>query len=958
MIALGATTVHVSSMTSGSLFLWGARGQGGTVDCLELKQMLFAWHEPSFYGTFIETIEYGAREGIQLMAEDALGFWCDAPELAHAPIIWSVEAMALRGTAPAVREALRGERIMPDYEKWKRGETGWKLALPDDAVQADAPVVRAWIDALIAAETKQRPEFRAAIERMEAAFPRMSRGDLSNDLWLDEEDWLTAIGWKTEQCPFRTCLQLVEPEEGAQWRLAVVLQDRGNADLLIACDENGAPLEGEHTRIPESWQQELGRVAREMTRWLHILPWLAISPEEGKLRRELSYDEAWELLAHGSLQLLEAGCSVFLPVWWDMLRRQKPRLKAKIRTTVGTAPDGNFSLSQLMQFDWRLAIGDMELTEEEFRSLIEEKSRLVRFRGRWIQLDPAQLEQIQQAMKSSRRKKGMSFRDVLEMHLLNASEGQAQEEIDDFDPDQPDIRLEVELNEHLRHMIDRLSTHSGIPSAAVPDEFHGTLRPYQLEGVSWLLFLRRFGMGGCLADDMGLGKTIQWITYLLALKKEQHTDTEPSLLICPTSVLGNWQKELQRFAPTLKVHLHYGPQRLKGPDFAEAVRDADLVLCSYTLAHLDESELRSIWWSSICLDEAQNIKNAYTKQSSAVRRLEGHHRIAMTGTPIENRLTELWSIFDFLNPGYLGTLREFAVRFVQPIEKTKDVQRIAQVQRLIRPFLLRRVKKDPAIQLDLPEKNEAKVFVSLTSEQASLYETCIRDMFERLDKLGPMERRGLILSMLTRLKQLCNHPALFLKEQRDIGRVRERSSKLERLLDMIAEVRQEGDRCLVFTQFVETGHMLHGILEKTLGERVAFLHGGTVKAARDEMVARFQDESLPEAERPGVFLLSLKAGGIGLNLTAANHVFHFDRWWNPAVENQATDRAYRIGQTRHVQVHKFVTLGTLEERIDDLIERKQGLTREIVGGGEGWITELSTDELRELFVLRREWISG
>lgn len=957
MIALGATTVHATWLPSGALFLWGARGQGGTVDALELKQMLFAWHEPSFYGTFVETAEFGPREGVLLPAEEALGFWCDAPELAHASIVWSGEAAALRNAARAVRDALKADRIMPDFEKWKRGETGWKLALPDDMGEADAPVVRAWIEALIAAEAKKRPEFRAAIERLEAAHPRMSRGDISADLWLDEEDWLTAIGWKTDQCPFRTCLQLVEPEEGSQWRLAVVLQDRANADFLIVCDENGEPLEEERARLPAHWREEQGRVAREVRRWLHILPWLADPAEPERLRNELSYNEAWELLAHGSLRLLEAGCTVFLPAWWDVLRRQKPRLRAKLRSSVGASPDAAFGLNQLMEFDWRLAIGDFELSENEFRRLIEEKRRLVRFRGRWIQLDPAQLEQIQQAMKQSRRKKGLSFRDVLEMHLLSPESDPAASEEEDYDPDHPGIRLEVELNEHLRRMIERLNTHSGIPAAAVPAGFHGTLRPYQLEGVSWLLFLRRFGMGGCLADDMGLGKTIQWITYLLALKEEGGA-SEPSLLICPTSVLGNWQKELQRFAPTLKVRLHYGPQRLKGAAFTEAVRDVDLVLSSYTLGHLDEAEFRSVCWNSICLDEAQNIKNAYTKQSLAVRRLQGRHRIAMTGTPIENRLTELWSIFDFLNPGYLGTLREFTDRFVQPIEKTQDAQLIGQVQRLIRPFLLRRVKKDPAIQLDLPEKNEAKVFVSLTPEQASLYETCIRDMFDRLDRLGAMERRGLILSMLTRLKQLCNHPSLFLKEQRDVGRLRERSNKLERLIDMVAEVRQEGDRCLVFTQFVETGHMLQAVLEQTLGEAVAFLHGGTPKHARDEMVARFQNESLPESERPGVFLLSLKAGGTGLNLTAANHVFHFDRWWNPAVENQATDRAYRIGQTQRVQVHKFVTLGTLEERIDDLIERKQDLSREIVGGGEGWITELSIDELRELFVLRREWISG
>ncbi|MCL6459708.1 MAG: DEAD/DEAH box helicase, partial [Gorillibacterium sp.] len=339
---------------------------------------------------------------------------------------------------------------------------------------------------------------------------------------------------------------------------------------------------------------------------------------------------------------------------------------------------------------------------------------------------------------------------------------------------------------------------------------------------------------------------------------------------------------------------------------------------------------------------------------TAIRRLEGGHRIAMTGTPIENRLTELWSIFDFLNPGYLGPLREFNRTYVQAIERTGDREPLERVQRLIKPFMLRREKKDPTILLDLPEKSEGKVYVSLTTEQASLYENHIRDMFDRLESLSAMERRGMILASLTRLKQVCDHPTLLLKDERSSWRGR--SSKVERLLDMVRELRSEGDRCLIFTQFVEAGHLLERALREQLGENTQFLHGGTSKAARDAMIDRFQDETLPDAERPGVFLLSLKAGGIGLNLTAANHVFHFDRWWNPAVENQATDRAYRIGQTRHVQVHKFVTLGTLEERIDEMLERKLALSNQIVSSSENWITELSTNDLRELFRLRREWI--
>jgi SNF2 family DNA or RNA helicase len=608
-----------------------------------------------------------------------------------------------------------------------------------------------------------------------------------------------------------------------------------------------------------------------------------------------------------------------------------------------------------MQFDWKLAVGDLELTEEEFRQLLEEKRKLIQIRGNWIQLDPLFMAQVEQIMKQVQKKQGLSFRDVLELHFAGDAGGLLPAE------DDPEamryIEMEVELNEQLRHMVDQLTQAESIPTIQPPPSFQGSLRHYQVDGISWLLFLRRFGLGGCLADDMGLGKTIQWITYLLTVKENEKPDT-PSLLVCPTSVLGNWQMELKRFAPSLKVHLHYGPQRLKGPAFnEEVVGKVDLVLTSYTLSHLDEVELGSIAWNSICLDEAQNIKNAYTKQASAIRRLDGYHRIALTGTPIENRLTELWSIFDFANPGYLGTVREFTHRYVNAIEKTRDSETIGKVQKLIRPFLLRREKKDPAIQLDLPEKNESKTFISLTAEQGSLYENYIQDMFDRLDKLSAMERRGLILAALTKLKQVCNHPALLLKEGIHAP-WSGRSNKLERLLEMVQELRQEGDKCLIFTQFVETGNLLQHVLQQELGEKVLFLHGGTPKNGRDEMIAHFQDVSQPVDEQRNVFILSLKAGGIGLNLTAANHVFHYDRWWNPAVENQATDRAFRIGQTRHVQVHKFVTLGTLEERIDEMIERKLGLSQQIVGSGENWITELSTDELRDLFSLRREWVEA
>lgn len=958
MIANTSYTVHSRWIPSGSFFLWGSRKIGGMVDAFELKQGLFAWHSPSFYGMTIDTDEFDGKEGILLPAELALDFLSDPPCPVHGLMEWEPELKELMRLAPHIQEALKHGRFMPDFAKWSKGEPGWKLELPPEALPLLSPSAKEWADRLIASRVQDQPELREALSRLERTYGRLGQEPSEAPVWRDEEDWLIAIGWKSDPRPFRTCLQLLEPENGLGWRLQVLLQDREDAAVLVPVDDRAVPVD-EAAALPESWQAELDRAAGDVQQWLRMLPSLRDKREPDRLRREeLTHDEAWEFLSQGSLRLAEAGFAVFLPAWWQRVRKLKPRMKARLRSGAGPQGDSLLGLNQLMRFDWRFAVGDLEMTEDEFQELLRHNQRLVRFRGQWVLLDPTQVAQIREVMKRMKPSEGLTFRDILELHL---KETYAQKTEEDGASD-GDIRLELELTEHLQHLMAQFKQLEAIPLAEVPDSFQGSLRPYQREGVSWMLFLRRFGLGGCLADDMGLGKTIQWISYLLTVKDQPHC-TAPSLLICPTSVLGNWQKELRRFAPSLNVRLHYGPNRHKGERFASWAGNADLVLTSYNLAHLDEEELRSVTWDSICLDEAQNIKNAHTKQSSSIRRLEGGHRMALTGTPIENRLTELWSIFDFLNPGYLGSLREFTGKFAHTIERSSDPAALQAVQSLIRPFLLRRVKKDPAIQLDLPDKYESKTYVSLTAEQASLYENHIQEMFERLNRLSAMERRGLILSSLTKLKQLCNHPALLLKEPAPI-QWENRSNKVDRLLEMVGELRQEGDRCLIFTQYIETGKMLQSILSSTLQEPVMFLHGGTPRMVREQMIARFQGYPASEHEPAdtgnpepcGIFLLSLKAGGTGLNLTAANHVFHFDRWWNPAVENQATDRAFRIGQTRDVQVHKFVTLGTLEERIDEMIERKQSLSQQIVGSGENWITELSTEELEDLFRLRHDWI--
>jgi SNF2 family DNA or RNA helicase len=451
------------------------------------------------------------------------------------------------------------------------------------------------------------------------------------------------------------------------------------------------------------------------------------------------------------------------------------------------------------------------------------------------------------------------------------------------------------------------------------------------------------GLGACLADDMGLGKTMQLLAFLLRRKDEARRDARPALLVAPTSVVGNWEREVERFAPSLDVVRHYGASRAKSASEIPK-KPGTLVVTTYGLLRRDAEFLSSIDWSVAALDEAQNIKNAASATARAARALRASHRFALTGTPVENRLAELWSILEFANPGLLGPLEAFRRDFALPIERYGNNEAAARLRRIVGPFILRRLKSDPTIIQDLPPKNEMKVVCTLTREQATLYKAVVDEELRRIESSDGIERRGRVLALLMFTKQICNHPAQYLGES---GPLPSRSGKLARTTEMLEEAVAAGDKALVFTQFREMGDKLALHFSANLGCEIVFLHGGTPKKARDEMVRRFQEEP----HGPRIFVLSVKAGGTGLNLTAANHVFHFDRWWNPAVEDQATDRAYRIGQKRAVQVHKLVCAGTVEEKIDRLLDQKRDLASKVVGAGEQWITELDGRELRDLFAL-------
>jgi len=1015
-------SVDVRLSEHGDALIYGVLEGYGYVPGLLLKQRLFAWHEASFYGTNLDVSQVELPAGVDLIqgkaeivilpAEHVLDFFAEPRLLKH--VDWRIEGDGKRlfDLAPALSAMIAESRYVPHLAAYRRGQLRWTWEgqlPPTPEGPADDDFVEGLRAAFSVAVRERHYGTETGYGDLRRDYPLLFDKTGASAAGMDERGWLAAIGWRPDAAPFRPILRLIEPYPESrtpdEWRLQLALQSKQDEAAVY-----GAKLGADGSiagRWPSAWNDDVRERAAGWLERLHAtLPAerLAGGPKD-VLGAPLDDEAAWRFLSADSDRLLAAGWRVMLPGWWEAATRKKPRLKAKIAPESGGKGSSLFGLDAIIDFDWRVAIGDIELSEEEFAALVARNQRLVRFRGQWIALDPALLAQIRRMMTGMDKSQGLSFQDVLQLHLLGEGSDEGGEETEaSAEETAGRVRLEVELNAHLDGLFKQLGRPSEWPLPDAPEGLQATLRNYQREGFGWLTTLRRFGLGAVLADDMGLGKTVQLIAYLLQLRHDTPPDKRrAALIVCPTSVLGNWQKELARFAPVLSVSLHYGGGRVEDPEkFQAQAAASDVVLTSFATASLDQELLQSYVWATICLDEAQNIKNAQTKQSVAVRSLSAGQRIALTGTPIENRLAELWSIYDFIAPGYLGTQRAFQERFATPIERNRDERRTAELRRLVGPFMLRRKKKDPHIQLDLPDKNEMKTYVPLTPEQSALYEQTVNELLARMKELEGIERKGAILAALTRLKQVCDHPALLADAQADnasenrqpsgpegrkaaaskdaqlavstdvqpdaaaaletasasaseaeLAETIARSAKLERLLAMVKELREEDDRCLIFTQYVGMGEMLRRVLSEELGEPVLYLNGSTSKTGRDRMIERFQSRTLPPDEQPNVFILSLKAGGVGLNLTAANHVFHFDRWWNPAVENQATDRAYRMGQTKDVQVHKFISLGTLEERIDEMLVSKQQLSDNVISSSEGWITELSNDDLRDLITLRR-----
>jgi hypothetical protein len=843
-------------------------------------------------------------------------------------------------------ELAANQRVVPTV---LQEEASWKALLtrPQDRKRFDA-MVRSMPIVARCVPTSQRGKIRLHTNEVTArsfldattdalyrqsAYPGTTRGwalEFADALRSDESrafsprdaryqgipELLSSWSNEAESTGLRLGMELSLPQEGSgefpvSFRLFPVDAEQGHVSVDDAWTAGPVVEVG-----GRSYAHPANAALRHVARAARIYPPLAAALH-GSRPQSLNWDAkaVWRFLDDGVELLREAGFGVRIPLEFATAGRQ--RIRARMRVVAEHDPSAPVPLSDVLRFRWEVTLGDMVLDGADFGELLDRRDPVVHFRGQWVLLDPKELARLPDGIpKEGEIPRAKALRAVLTGQL-------------DGIPVVADTRLDLAL--------DALKSPSEQP---IPPGLNGSLRPYQHRGFSWLTALGQLGLGCCLADDMGLGKTIQLICHLL--HRQGGNPRRPSLVICPTSVLGNWARELDKFAPTLTRTRYHGLQR----DLKEAAK-ADVVLTTYGLLVRDQDILSEIEWDIVTLDEAQAIKNPDSQRARAARRIRSRHRVALSGTPIENRLDELWALMEFLVPGFLGPRAVFRRQVAVPIERFGDREMARRLKLGVTPFLLRRVKTDPTVIDDLPEKFERRVYCTLTPEQATLYEQVVDDAMGEISGSSEIERRGRILAMLTALKQVCNHPSQYLGDDSELAF---RSGKLDRCVDLLDAVFELNERVLIFTQYREMGYRLQRHIRTCFGDEAPFLHGGSSPSTRDEMVRAFQEDD----DVAPVLIISLRAGGTGLNLTRATHVIHYDRWWNPAVEDQATDRAYRIGQRDNVSVHKMVCQGSLEERIDELLEEKRALAESVVGSGERWVTELDDDALRRLVALSED----
>lgn len=718
---------------------------------------------------------------------------------------------------------------------------------------------------------------------------------------------------------YHICLRLDGPIEGIYY-LVPYVRPIDNPDTLMNDTEIQNPQVIENISFPNSLDP-LGDMKKALTEVCSTLSKPA-SPVSSLFGVGLPIPES-DMLKFLSEEIPRIGklrYELILPEWWT-----GPRIIPKIQMIISRGEGYNTSvgLDSLLSFNYRIIIDDISLTEQEFSKYAHQTAGVIHVDGRILAYDRDILQSLLQTAKIA-HKHGLTVRSYIRL----------------LDKDKENIVITPgdDWTTKIQQFIKE-----GVKPEIIPDipGLSGTLRPYQLKGYSFLIGSRNIGFSVCLADDMGLGKTIQAIAYLLSSLQENQE--EPALIVCPTSIIGNWERELAKFAPGLVVRAHHGPSRDKGVTFLASRKNADIFITTYALVHRDNAFLSQITWSSLILDEAHHVKNPGSAQFQAMKLIRSIHRVALTGTPVGNSLVELWAIMDLLCPGLLHSLSSFQKTYIAPIQQDNNQEKKTELTRLIRPFLLRRLKTDPGVISDLPSKIEIREYYTLTSDQILAYQAVIDDLSGNIQGINGFERRGAILAALIRLKQICNHPTL--PHRGDITNIH-LSGKIIRLIEMLEEIREEGDAAVLFTQYATFAEGLVNIISNAFSEEVLLLTGKTPRLKREENIMRFSDP-----EGPRFFVISLRAGGTGLNLMRAVHVFHIDRWWNPAVENQATDRAFRIGQTRNVQVHLMIGSGTLEEKIDNMLAEKLSLAQQIIPTGEDWLADMNNGELIEVLKL-------
>ncbi|MEI9913002.1 MAG: DEAD/DEAH box helicase [Bacteroidota bacterium] len=734
--------------------------------------------------------------------------------------------------------------------------------------------------------------FDNAIHRFES----FSEKEIPNTIQL----WLSRFNITKKD--FSPVLQVHETDDNNGFEVEVLVKDI-KAPLL--------PVESLSAFMLRKSDKQLS-VLKDLQLLSYYLPELNKSIASGGKEKLLYSSQTFAEVLTGILPAIRLfGIQTLLPKSLQQLL--KPRVTLSL-----TAKGKNkkyFSLEGLLEFDWKVSMGDAFLSKEDFIHLSKQSSGLVKIRDQYVMMTREEIEKVIQKLAQPTAPKAFA---LLQAALSNDYEGA---------PVQIDEALKNKINELLK-----------AEATALPIQLNATLRHYQERGYSWLYKNAQLGLGSLLADDMGLGKTLQVITALQKFKEEGVLKNKSALVIAPATLLSNWKSEIERFAPVLTATIFHGAAR--DADF----KNTDVVITTYGISRTENERLSKQPWYALIIDEAQNIKNAETAQTKAVKKIKANIKIAMSGTPVENRLMEYWSIFDFANPGYLGNTTWFNDEYAKPIELNQDKKRLEKFKQITSPFIMRRVKTDKAVISDLPDKIENNQICNLSKEQAALYKSITKDMMEEVENAEGISRRGLILKLLTILKQVCNHPLQYLKNDTEVKP--EQSGKMMLLLQLLESIYETGEKVLIFSQYREMGDLLRTVIYEHFGKKALQLHGGCTRKERDEMVKSFQSNPLSDT-----FILSLKAGGTGLNLTAGNHVIHYDLWWNPAAEAQATDRAFRIGQQKNVMVHRMITKGTLEEKIDDMLRSKKQLANLTVATGEKWIGELSDKDLRQLVAL-------